>query len=167
MKAVRVEAYGGAEQLKLHEVPSSFPGPGQVLVRITVAGVNFMDIGVANGMYRLEPLPFTPGVEGSGHIVALGDGVDWFQVGDRVAWFFVLRSYAEEVVAPADALVPLPAWIDEGTAASAIMQGLTANHFTTETYAIKPGDTALVHSAAGGVGLMLTQMVKLRGGTVT
>lgn len=166
MKTIRIEAHGGPEQLKLYEGPSPAPGPGQALVQITAAGVNFMDIGVVNGMYQLEPLPFTPGVEGAGRIVALGEGVDHLRVGGRVGWFFVLRSYAEQIAAPIDALVPLPDTIEDETAASLMMQGLTASHFATETHAIKRGDIALVHSAAGGVGLMLTQIIKLLGGQV-
>ncbi|RPJ84720.1 MAG: quinone oxidoreductase [Acidobacteria bacterium] len=166
MKTIRIEAHGGPEQIKLHESPSPAPGPGQALLQITAAGVNFMDIGGVNGMYQLEPLPFTPGVEGAGRIVALGEGVDHLRVGGRVGWFFVLRSYAEQIAAPIDALVPLPDTIEDETAASLMMQGLTASHFATETHAIKRGDIALVHSAAGGVGLMLTQIIKLLGGKV-
>jgi NADPH2:quinone reductase len=108
----------------------------------------------------------TPGVEGAGRIAAVGAGVTDLQVGDRVAWFYAWGSYAQQVVVPAAALVPLPDDIDFETAAGLMMQGLTASHFVSETYAVKPGDTALVHSAAGGVGLMLTQMITLLGGRV-
>ena len=94
MKTVRIEAHGDPEQIKFHEGPSPAPGPGQALVQITAAGVNFMDIGVVNGMYQLEALPFTPGVEGAGRIVALGEGADHLGVGDRVGWSFVLELVA-------------------------------------------------------------------------
>jgi NADPH2:quinone reductase len=166
MKAIRVAAHGGPENLKLQELPSPEPGPGQALVQIAAAGVNFMDVGV-RWMYWLDmPLPFTIGVEGAGQIVALGSGVKNVSVGDRIAWFYVPGSYAEEVVAPVDALVPIPDVIDDETAAAMMMQGLTASHFAFETYSIRPGDIALVHSAAGGVGLILTQIVKILGGKV-
>jgi NADPH:quinone reductase len=126
-----------------------------------------MDVGTREG-FRLgnTTLPMTPGVEGAGTVTAIGKGVTTLKVGDRVAWFFVWGTYAEKIVAPVDALVLLPTDIAFETAASLMMQGLTASHFVFETYAIKPGDTALVHSAAGGVGLLLTQMIKLLGGNV-
>jgi NADPH2:quinone reductase len=108
----------------------------------------------------------TPGVEGAGRTAAVGEGVTGLKVGDRVAWFYVWGSYAEQIVAPAEAMVPLPDDIDLETGASLMMQGLTASHFVFETYAIKPGDTALVHSAAGGVGLLLTQMIRILGGNL-
>jgi NADPH2:quinone reductase len=167
MQTIVLEDFGGPEQLKPKEVPTLVPGPGQVLVDIAAIGVNYMDVGTREGMRRVKiTLPMTPGVEGAGTVAALGEGVANLKVGDRVAWFYVWGSYAEQVVAPADALVSLPDDIDFETAASLMMQGLTASHFVSETYAIKPGDTALVHSAAGGVGLLLTQMIKLLGGNV-
>lgn len=167
VNAIRIAKYGGPEVLRLQPIELPKPGPGQALVQVIAAGVNFMDVGVRNGMYRHDGVPpFTPGVEGSGRIVALGEGVTGLKIGDRVAWFFSLGSYAEQLIAPVDALVPLPDEIDDLTGAAVMMQGLTASHFVTETYAVKPGDTALVHSAAGGVGLMLTQMIKLLGGKV-
>ena len=167
MKAIRVEAHGGPEQLKLHDGPSPVPGPNQALVRLSVAGVNFMDTGVRRGIFWPDKTPpFVLGVEGAGRIEALGEGVDTFRVGDRVTWFYVRGSYAEEIVAPADVLVPITDEIDDETAAAMMMQGLTASHFVTETYSIKPGDVALVHSAAGGLGLILTQIIKILGGTV-
>ena len=106
MKAIRVEAHGGPEQLKLHDGPSPVPGPNQALVRLSVAGVNFMDTGVRRGIFWPDKTPpFVLGVEGAGRIEALGEGVDTFRVGDRVTWFYVRGSYAEEIVAPADVLV--------------------------------------------------------------
>ena len=167
MKAIVLEAHGGPEQLKLRDLPSPKPGPGEVLVDIVAAGVNYMDIGAREGFrHRIVTLPMTPGVEGAGRIVAAGEDVTDLAVGDRVAWFYAWGSYAERVLAPAAAMVPLPDDIDFETAASLMMQGLAASHFVFETYAIKPGDTALVHSAAGGVGLLLTQMIKLLGGKI-
>ena len=167
MKAIVLEAFGGPEELKLQDVPTGVPGPGQVLVDVAVAGVNFMDVGTRFGaLAGFLQVPMTPGVEGAGRVAALGEGVTDLKVGDRVAWFFAWGSYASQLIAPAEALVPLPDDIDFETAASIMMQGLTASHFVFETYAVKPGDTALVHAAAGGVGLMLTQMIKLLGGRV-
>jgi NADPH2:quinone reductase len=167
MQAIALETYGGPEQLRLRDLPSPQPGPGEVLVDIAAAGVNYMDVGTRQGfLRRVLPLPLTPGVEGAGRIAAVGAGVTDLRVGDRVAWFYAWGSYAQQMVAPAAALVPLPDDIDFETAAGLMMQGLTASHFVSETYAIKPGDTALVHSAAGGVGLMLTQMIRLLGGRV-
>jgi NADPH:quinone reductase len=167
MKAIRLEAYGAPEQLKLDDGPDPAPGPGEALVQVSAAGVNFMDIGVRTGKFWPDKVPpFTLGVEGAGRVLGLGEGVDKLRIGDRVAWFYVRGSYAQQIVAPADTLVPIPDVISDETAASLMMQGLTASHFVTEVYAIKPGDIALVHAAAGGVGLLLTQMIKLRGGMV-
>jgi NADPH2:quinone reductase len=167
MKAIRLEAYGGPEQLKLDDGPDPAPGPGEALVQVSAAGINFMDIGVRTRKFWPDKAPpFTLGVEGAGRVLGLGEGVDKLRIGDRVAWFYVRGSYAQQIVAPADTLVPIPDVISDETAASLMMQGLTASHFVTEVYAIKPGDIALVHAAAGGVGLLLTQMIKLRGGMV-
>ncbi|WP_213807868.1 quinone oxidoreductase [Granulicella sp. dw_53] len=167
MKEIRVEAHGGPEQLKVHDRPSTTPGTNEVLVRLTAAGINFMDTGVRRGIFWTDKTPpFVPGIEGAGRITALGEGVHDFRVGDRVAWFYIPGSYTEELVAPADKLVPIPDNIDDETAAAMMMQGLTASHFVTETYQIKTGDVALVHSAAGGLGLILTQLIKLLGGNV-
>jgi RNA polymerase sigma-70 factor (ECF subfamily) len=148
------------------EVPDPVPGPGEALVRLAVAGVNYMDTGVRTTPTRRWALPAVLGVDGMGHVTALGDGVEGLAVGERVAWYYHPGSYAEQLAIPADSLVQVPDYLDDETAAAVMMQGLTANHFTTETYAVKPGDTAVVHAAAGGVGLMLTQMIKARGGIV-
>lgn len=167
MKAIVIERHGGPEVLKLQPLHIHKPGPGQVLINVAVAGINFMDVGTREGYRRGNTsLPMTPGVEGAGTVAALGDGVYDFKVGDRVAWYFVWGSYAEQLLAPAHALVCLPDDISFETAAALMMQGLTASHLVYETYAIKEGDTALVHSAAGGVGLLLTQMIKQLGGNV-
>jgi NADPH2:quinone reductase len=166
MRTIRIERHGGPEVLAWTEVPDPTPGPGQAVVTPTAIGVNYMDIGARETGIGGWAAPVTLGVEGAGRVVAVGDGVDDLAVGDRVAWFYVPGSYAEQVLAPASSLVKLPDDIADETAAAVMMQGLTANHFTTETYAIKPGDVAVVHAAAGGVGLMLTQMIKARGGRV-
>ncbi|AME26989.1 alcohol dehydrogenase (plasmid) [Burkholderia sp. PAMC 26561] len=166
MKAIVMERYGAAEVLQFSERKSSAPGSGEVRIDVVAAGVNYMDIGTREGLFKLVPLPFTPGVEGVGRVAEVGADVVDFKVGDRVAWFFVWGSYAEQLIAPAHSLVHVPEGVSDETAAGLLMQGLTAHHFVTETYAIQPGDTALVHSAAGGVGMMLSQMIKLRGGQV-
>ncbi|SNS87303.1 NADPH2:quinone reductase [Sphingomonas laterariae] len=167
MKTVMMTATGGADVLAVMDLPEPSPGPGEVLVDIAASGVNFMDIGVRQGMSWLDmPLPRALGVEGAGRVAALGEGVTDFAVGQRVAWVYAPGSYAERAVIPAASLVPLPDNIDDRTAASLMMQGLTASHFTTDFYPVQPGDVALVHAAAGGLGQLLTQIIKLRGGTV-
>ncbi|MDQ0250333.1 NADPH2:quinone reductase [Sphingomonas kyeonggiensis] len=167
MKTVVMIAVGGPEVIDILELPEPVPSPGEVLVEIAAAGVNFMDIGVRNGMAWHElPLPRALGVEGAGRVLALGEGVTDLAVGQRVAWVYAPGSYAERLAIPAAALVPIPDDIDDRTAASLMMQGLTASHFATDFYPVQPGDVALVHAAAGGVGQLLTQIVKLRGGTV-
>ncbi|WP_029625529.1 quinone oxidoreductase family protein [Sphingomonas sp. PAMC 26605] len=166
MKAILIRAHGASDQMRLEELPTPVLGKGQVLVRVAAAGVNFMDTGVVSGALQLEPLPLTPGVEGIGRIVALGDGPEEFRVGDRVAWLFAPHSYAEQIAIDVARLVPVPDFVDDASAAGLLMQGITASHFTSESYAIRPGDVALVHAAAGGVGLMLVQIIKLLGGTV-
>jgi NADPH2:quinone reductase len=158
---------GDAGVLAHVERPDPVPGAGQVLVAIAVAGVNFMDIGVRQGMAWNEmPNPKILGVEGAGRVLAVGEGVDGFDVGQRVAWVYAPGSYAEKIVMPAESLVRVPDGIDDKTAAAVMMQGLTASHFATDFYSTQPGDIAFVHAAAGGVGLLLTQIIKLRGGTV-
>ena len=167
MKTVVMNAVGGPEVVEILEFNEPVAGPGEVLVEIVAAGVNFMDIGVRNGMAWHElPLPRALGVEGAGRVLALGEGVTDLAVGQRVAWVYAPGSYAERLAIPATALVPVPDDIDDRTAASLMMQGLTANHFATDFYPVQPGDVALVHAAAGGLGQLLTQIVKLRGGTV-
>jgi NADPH2:quinone reductase len=167
MKAVVMNGVGGIEMLAYVEHETATPGAGEVLVQVAVAGVNFMDIGVRQGMAWNEmPLPRVLGVEGAGRVLALGAGVTEFQLGQRVAWVYAPGSYAENLVIPADSLVAVPDQIDDRSAAAAMMQGLTASHFATDFYPIQPGDTAFVHAAAGGVGLLLTQIIKLRGGHV-
>jgi len=167
MKAIVMTHVGGTEALALVDRPEPVPGPDEVLVEIAAAGVNFMDVGVRRGMAWTEmPAPKILGVEGAGRVVAAGDGVAELRPGQRVAWVYAPGSYAERVVLPAALLVPVPDAIDDATAASVMMQGLTASHFATDFYPVQPGDIALVHAAAGGLGGILSQIVKLRGGRV-
>jgi len=165
MKAVRVDAPGGADVLRLDEIAVPSPGPGQTLIRIEAAGVNFIDVYQRMGRYPV-PLPFILGMEAGGTVEALGPGVAVVRVGDRVAWQGVLGAYAEYAVVPADRLVPLPDRVSTRVGAAALLQGLTAHYLTTATYPVKQGDTCLVHAAAGGVGLLLTQMASRRGARV-
>ena len=166
MQAIVVEELGGPEVLRLRERPAPVPGPGEILVDVSVAGVNFMDTGARRVGPAGGGVPFVPGVEGAGTVRGLGPGVSEFAVGDRVAWVYAYGTYAEQVVLDAASAVPVPAGIADEVAASVMMQGLSAQHFVTEASVVAPGDVALVHAAAGGVGALVTQLVKLRGGTV-
>jgi len=167
MKAIVMDGVGGREMLEYVERPDPVAGPGQALVEIAFAGVNFMDIGVRQGMaWNETPNPKILGVEGVGRVVAVGVGLEDLEPGQRVAWVYAPGSYAERIAIPATSLVAVPDAIDDRTAASVMMQGLTASHFATEFYPVQPGDVAFVHAAAGGLGLLLTQIIKLRGGHV-
>ncbi len=166
MRAVLVPSYGPADVLQVTDVDRPSPGPGQVLVRVAVAGVNYMDVYQRSGAVPL-PTPFVAGVEGVGTAVEVGEGVGDLTTGQRVGW---LRggqgSYAEYVLVDAAMAVPVPQAVPDEVAAAVLMQGVTAQYLATDTYPVQPGDTVLVHSAAGGVGQLLTQVVKLRGGRV-
>jgi NADPH2:quinone reductase len=165
MKAIVVEQTGGPEQLTLSERPDPRPGPGELVVDVGAAGVNFIDIYQRQGIYP-RALPYVPGSEGAGRVSAVGDGVD-VRVGERVAWAMVDGAgYAEQVVVPAERAVVLPDELDTETAAALMLQGLTAHFLATSTYAVQPGEFALIHAGAGGVGLLLTQLVVARGGRV-
>jgi len=167
MKAIVMNRAGGPDVLEVADRPEPVPRPGQALVEVAAAGVNFMDTGVRRGQIWSEmPLPRALGVEGVGRVLAVGDGVHSVQPGQRVAWVYAPGSYAERIALSADALVRVPDTIDDRTAAAVMMQGLTASHFATDFYPVQPGDIAFVHAAAGGVGLLLTQIIKLRGGDV-
>lgn len=165
MKAVRVDSFGGPEVLKLTEVPTLVPGPGQALVKIEAAGLNYIDVYHRTGLYP-NPLPFVPGQEGAGVVAGLGPAATGLRVGDRVAWAGLMGAYAEHAVLPADRLVTLPEGVDTRTAAAVMLQGMTAHYLSESTFPLKPGDTCLVHAAAGGVGLLLVQMAKRRGARV-
>ncbi len=167
MKAVVMNGIGDSDVMEFVERPEPVATPGHVIVEVRVAGVNFMDIGVRQGMAWTEtPNPKVLGVEGAGRVLSVGDGVTDIAVGDHVAWVYAPGSYSERLSIPATSLVKVPDFIDDRTAASIMMQGLTASHFATDFYPTQPGDIALVHAAAGGVGLLLTQIIKLRGGRV-
>jgi NADPH2:quinone reductase len=167
MRAVIAEAIGGPEVLKLTQTDPPEPGPGQLLVDVAAAGVNFADI------YRREgrppyagKVPYVPGQEGAGVVAAAGPGSGDLGPGSRVAWTGVMGSYAEQAVIPADRAIPVPDGIGLETAAAVTLQGMTAHYLANDTYPVTDGDPVVVHSAAGGVGLLLTQMVKMRGGVV-
>src|SRR5213078_279312 len=165
MKAIRVHAPGGQEALRYEEIERAAPGPGQVLVKIEAAGVNFIDVYQRTGLYKV-PLPFTLGQEAAGSVAALGPGVSEPRVGTRVAYCGILGAYAPYTVVPADRLVVLPDGVSTKQGAAAMLQGMTAHYLATSTYPLKPGDACLVHAAAGGVGLLLCQIAKLRGARV-
>jgi NADPH2:quinone reductase len=164
MRAIRVHEPGGPEALRLDDVPAPEPGPGQARVRLHAIGVNFIDVYHRTGLYKV-PLPFTPGSEGAGVVTAVGDGAA-ARVGDRVAWAGALGSYAEEALVPAEKLVPVPDGLEWDEAAAAPLQGMTAHYLATDTHRLKAGDVALVHAAAGGVGLLLVQVAKMKGARV-
>jgi NADPH:quinone reductase len=167
MRAVLVAKNGGPEVLEVAERPDPSPGPGQLLVELAAAGVNFMDIYQREGRPPYGGnLPHVPGAEGAGTVTAVGDGVTGFAPGDRVAWAGVGGCYAERAVVPADRAVPVPDGVSLETAAAVMLQGITAHYLCTSTYPVRDGDVVVVHSAAGGVGLLLTQMVKMRGGVI-
>ncbi|MBR8222145.1 quinone oxidoreductase [Burkholderia ambifaria] len=167
MKAIVMNGTGGRDMLEQVERPAPVARTGEALVEIAFAGVNFMDIGVRQGMaWTGWPNPKILGVEGAGRVLAVGDDVEGIEPGQRVAWVYAPGSYAEQIAIPATSLVPVPDTIDDRTAAAVMMQGLTASHFATDFYPVQPGDVAFVHAAAGGLGLLLTQIIKLRGGRV-
>lgn len=165
MLAIRVHQPGGPEVLVPEEVPLPEPGPGQVRIKVAAAGVNFIDVYHRKGLYPL-PLPMTPGSEAAGVVDAVGPGVEDFQPGDRVAHAMSIGSYAQYQVVPADRLVKVPEDVSFEDAAAAMLQGMTAHYLACSTFPLAPGHRALVHAAAGGVGLLLVQMAKLRGATV-
>jgi NADPH2:quinone reductase len=165
MRAVQVEAPGGPEVLALVELPEPVPGPGQALVDVTAAGVNFVEIYQRSGIYP-RPTPFVLGAEGAGVVRAVGAGVERITPGDRVAWTDAPGSQAESVVVDADRLVVLPEQVSLELGAAVMLQGLTAHYLATSTYPVEAGETVVVHAGAGGVGLLLTQIVKRRGGRV-
>ena len=165
MKAVRVHKYGGPEVLTMDDIPVPEPKAGEARVKIEAIGVNFIDIYQRTGLYPIQT-PFTLGSEGAGVVDAVGPGVTEVQKGDRVAYSMVIGAYAEFAVVPAGRLVPVPVNIDAKSAACLMLQGMTAHYLTHSTYALKKGEVALVHAAAGGVGLLLIQIAKQLGANV-
>jgi NADPH:quinone reductase len=165
MKAVRIHTPGGPEALKYDDVPEPTAGAGQAAVRLGACGVNYIDVYFRTGQYKAQ-LPLTLGLEGAGTVTAVGPGVTDVKVGDRVAWTGVAGSYAQVTVVPADRLVKLPDRLTFKDGAAAMLQGMTAHYLAVSTYPLKKGESCLVHAAAGGVGLLLCQMAKMRGATV-
>jgi NADPH:quinone reductase len=167
VRAVIAERLGGPEVLKLTERDAPEPGPGQLLVDVAAAGVNFADIYRRQGSppYPTDA-PYVPGMEGAGTVAAVGPGVEEPAQGARVAWSGGEGSYAEQLIVPADRAVPVPDGVGLEVAAAVMLQGMTAHYLSHDTYPIAEGDPVVVHAAAGGVGLLLTQMAKMRGGVV-
>lgn len=165
MKAVRIHTPGGPDALRYEDVSEPAPSAGQAAVRLGACGVNYIDVYFRTGQYKTQ-LPLTLGLEGAGSVTAVGAGVTDVKVGDRVAWTGVPGSYAQVAVVPADRLVKLPDGLSFKDGAAAMLQGMTAHYLAVSTYPLKKGDTCLVHAAAGGVGLLLCQMARMRGATV-
>ena len=165
MRAIRVRETGGPEVLRLETVEAPVAGPGEVLVRVEAVGLNFIEVYNRTGVYK-SPLPFTPGEEGAGTVEAVGPGVTDVRVGDRVVSYNLKGSYAELAVVPAERVIAIPEGVSTETAAAVMLQGLTAHYLSTSVYALQPGDTCLVHAAAGGVGLLLCQVAKRRNAIV-
>lgn len=166
-KAIRIHEHGGPEVLRWEEVEVPAPGPGQVALRQTAVGLNFIDVYHRTGLYKVPSLPSGIGMEGAAVVEAVGDGVTEVAPGDRVAYAYPpLGSYAERRLMPADRLVRLPDGVDDRTAAAMMLKGMTAQYLLRRTYRVQPGDTILVHAAAGGVGLILCQWAKHLGATV-
>lgn len=157
MKAIQVKQPGGPEAMEPVELPVPEPKANEAVVKVAAAGVNFIDVYHREGRYKV-PLPFVPGQEGAGVVTALGADVKSVKKGDRVAWTGLLGGYAEYAAIPADRLVPIPGGVTDQQAAAAMLQGMTAHYLSHDTYPLKRGETALVHAAAGGVGLLLVQM---------
>jgi NADPH2:quinone reductase len=160
-----VTRFGGPEVLELRQEPRPEPGAGQLLVDVEAAGVNYRDIYEREGSYGGSP-PFIAGAEGAGIVAAVGEGGGDFAVGDRVAWTSAQGSYAAQAAVDGDRAVPVPDGVSSELAAAALLQGITAHYLATSTYPVQPGDDVLVHAVGGGVGLLLAQIIKLRGGRV-
>jgi NADPH2:quinone reductase len=165
MKLIQIAKNGGPEEMKLVDAPVPSPGPKQALVKVAASGVNFIDVYFRTGLYKAD-LPFTPGNEAAGTVEAVGPDVTEVQPGDRVAYAMHRGSYAEYTVVPSAQLVKIPDGLDFVTAAAAMLQGMTAHYLTHSTFPLKPGDTCLIHAAAGGAGRLAVQMAKMLGATV-
>ncbi|MGH3774990.1 MAG: quinone oxidoreductase family protein [Pseudonocardiaceae bacterium] len=165
MRAIQVTETGGPEVLRLAEMPDPEPGPGQLLVELAAAGVNYIDTYFRSGAYPI-PLPFIPGSEGAGTVTAVGPDTVGIAIGDRVAWATSLGSYAELAVVPAEQAIPVPPGVNSETAAGSLLQGMTAHYLTVSVHPVQPGDIVLVHAAAGGMGQLLTQLATARGARV-
>ena len=164
--AIRIHETGGPEVMRYEEVAVGAPGPGEARIRQAAVGLNYIDVYFRMGLYPSPPLPFSPGMEGAGEVVALGEGVDDLAVGDRVAYAGVLGAYRGERIIAADRLVRVPDSVGDVAAASMMLQGMTVRYLLKSSYPVKSGDTILVHAAAGGVGLIACQWAKHLGATV-
>lgn len=165
MHAIRMSETGGPQVMSLQEVDDPTPASDGLVVQIGAAGVNFIDTYHRSGLYTMQ-LPMTPGLEGAGTVLAVGDQVDDWSVGDSVAWTGAIGSYAEQVALPAASAVAVPDGVSADTAAASMLQGLTAHYLIDSTYPLGDGDRCLIHAAAGGVGLLLVQMAKMKGAEV-
>ena len=165
MRAIQVTETGGPDVLRLAQLPDPEPGTGQLLVNVAAAGVNYIDTYHRSGAYPM-PLPFVPGSEGAGTVIAVGADAGDIAVGDQVAWAAAPGSYAELAVVPAEQAVPVPAEVDTDIAGGCLLQGMTAHYLVVSVHAVAPGETVLVHAAAGGMGLLLTQLATARGARV-
>lgn len=165
MKAVFVNTPGGIDQLQYADVPAPTPAAGQALVKIAVSGVNYIDVYFRTGLYKADP-PIVLGMEAAGVVEAISEGVTHLKPGDRVAYAMSRGSYAEYAVVPAWQLVPVPEGLDDKSAAAIMLQGMTAHYLATSTFPLSAGNTCIIHAAAGGVGLLLVQIAKMRGARV-
>ena len=172
MLAIKVHEFGGPASMVLEELPTPAPGPGEILAKVQAAGINFKDTQFRSGLYKGEP-PVSLGTEGAGTVVSVGSGVTGLETGDSICWMYSTAhrppphgSYASHAIVPADNVVPLPAGLSFEQAAAVLFQGVTAHYLSHSTYPLGPGDSCLVHSAAGGVGSLLCQMAKMRGAMV-
>ncbi len=165
MRGIQIKRYGGPEVLEYGELAEPTAAPGEAVVRVHVAGVNFIDVYQRSGVYP-GVLPFTPGVEGVGTVESIGSGVTDVRVGERVGWLMVKGAYAELAAVPAQRLVPIPDGIDDRTAAALLLQGMTAHFLLTDCYRVERGEWILIHAAAGGVGILMTQMAHRLGARI-
>jgi NADPH2:quinone reductase len=165
MKAIVIHEAGGPDKLRIEQVPEPTPGPADLLVDVDAAGLNFIDTYQRSGLYPLT-FPFTPGVEGAGTVAAVGDDVTGFSVGDRVGWVGVLGTYAEKHIVAAERAIPIPIGMETDVVAAVLLQGITAHYLANDTFPLKKGDRCLIHAAAGGVGLLLTQIAVMKGAMV-
>ena len=165
-KAIQITETGGADVLRFVDVEVAAPGKGEIRLRHTAIGLNYIDVYFRTGLYPAPHMPFIPGMEGAGVVEAVGEGVDFLNVGDRVAYAGPIGSYSQERVIAADKVVKIPEGVDDQTAAAVMLQGMTARYLLRATYRVKAGDTILFHAAAGGVGLLAGQWAKHLGATV-
>ena len=166
MKAIAIDHNGGPEVLVLRDIPTPAPGPGEALVRLEATGINFIDVYFRKGTYKAPHFPLVVGQEGAGVVEAVADGVTAVAIGDRVAYAGVLGAYADYATVPADRLVRVPEGVELRDAAALMLQGMTAHYLCNSTFPVQSGQTVLVHAGAGGVGLLLTQLLKAKGATV-